>query len=161
MEVTETIQKGSEKGEKKPKKYRAPWEKEGTYKHLHKDIHRIEDKLDEVRRTLRYIIKGGSYFFDQPYIHETVCTNEVDVAILADLDSAGEDGKLPKDIAAALNKQFHTRRYQSWHIRYMLRRMNRKLEAQIGERVAEKRGMRWALTRFGRRAWGLKKEELP
>jgi hypothetical protein len=38
--------------------------------------------------------------------------------------------------------------------------MNRKLEQQIGERVAEKRGMCWALTRFAHEAWGLRKEEL-
>jgi hypothetical protein len=39
--------------------------------------------------------------------------------------------------------------------------MNLKLEQQIGERIAEKCGMQRALTRFGRKAWGLKKEELP
>jgi len=164
IEASETIQKGSEKGEKKPKRYRAPWEKEGTYKHLHKDIHRSEDKIDGIRRDLRYIIKGlelaGYLVYDQPYIHETVCTNEVDVFVLEVLYGAGEDGLLPKDIAAALNKQFHTRRYQPWHIRYMFRRMNRKLKQPIGERVAEKRGMQWALTRFARKAWGLKREEL-
>ena len=112
MEATETIQKPQEKGEKKPKKYRAPWEKEGTYKHLHKDIHSIKDALNDIRRTQRRMMKGleigGYQVFDQPYIHETVCTNEVDVAVLANLDSAGEDGRLPKDIAATLNRLFHT-----------------------------------------------------
>jgi len=93
-------------------------------------------------------------------IHEVVCTNEIDVLVLKELYAAGEDGKLPKDIAAALNKQFHTRHYQPWHVRFMLRRMNRKLESQIGEQIAEKRGMRWALTRFARKAWGLRKEEI-
>jgi hypothetical protein len=33
-------------------------------------------------------------------------------------------------------------------------------EQQIGEKVAEKRGMQWALTRFARKAWGLKREEI-
>lgn len=102
---------------------------------------------------------AGYLVFDQNYVHKVVCTNEIDVMVLEELYSAGEDGRLPKDIAAALNKHFHTRHYQPWHIRFMLRRMNRKLE-HIGERVAEKRGMQWALTRFLRKAWGLKKEEL-
>lgn len=163
METNETIQNGSKKPKKPKKKYRAPWEKEGTYKHLHKDLHRSEDKLDDIRRTLRYINKGldlaGYLLYDQNYIHDTVCTNEIDFMVLEELYSAGEDGRLPKDIAAALNKHFHSRHYQPWHIRYILRRMNRKLEL-IGERVAEKRGMRWALTRFGRKAWGLKREEI-
>jgi len=37
-------------------------------------------------------------------------------------------------------------------------------ESQTGaadwREVAEKRGMQWALTRFGRKAWGLRKEEV-
>jgi len=159
MEATETIQKS----EKKVKKYRAPWEKEGTYKNLQKTFRRIEGKIDDLRRTLRYITKGldlaGYLVFDQNYVHEVVCTNEIDIFVLEVLYGAGDDGVLPKDIAAALNKQFHTRHYQPWHIRFMLRRMNRKLEL-IGERVAEKRGMQWALTRFGRKAWGNTKEEI-
>jgi hypothetical protein len=121
--------------------------------------------LDDVRRNQRYITKGldlaGYLVFDQSYIHDTVCTNEVDTIILEELHNAGEDGILPRDIANTVNKLMHTRRFQPWHIRYILRRMNRKLEQQqIGERVAEKRGMRWALTRFARKAWGLRKEEI-
>jgi hypothetical protein len=160
MKTTETIQKP----EKKAKKYRPPWEKEGTYKYLQKTLRRIEDKLDDVRRTQRYEIKGldlaGYLVFDQGYIHEVVCTNEIDVLVLEELYGAGEDGKLPRDIALAVNRLMHTRRFQPWHIRYVLRRMNRKLEQQIGQKIAEKRGMRWALTRFGRKAWGRSKEEV-
>jgi hypothetical protein len=128
---------------------------------VQKTLRRIEDKLDDVCRTQRYEIKGldlaGYLVYDQNYVHEVVCTNEIDVMVLEELYSAGEDGRLPKDIAAALNKHFHTRHYQPWHIRFMLRRMNRKVE-HIGERVAEKRGMQWALTRFARRAWGVSGE---
>jgi len=157
---TETMQEA----EKKAKKYRPPWEKEGTYKHLLKVLHRIETKLDDARRTQRYMIKGldlGGYLhFDRLYVHDLVCTNEVDVAVLEELHGAGEDGKLPRDVAFALNKHFHIRRFQPWHIRYILRRMNRKLEQHIGEKVAEKRGLRWTLTPFTRKAWGLAKEEL-
>jgi hypothetical protein len=160
MEATETIQKP----EKKAKKHRAPWEKEGTYKYLQKVLRRIEGKLDDVRRNQRYITKGldlaGYLVFDQPFVHDLMCDNEVDVLVLEELYAAGEDGKLPRDIAQAINKHMHSRRFQSWHIRYILRRMNRKLDQQIGEAVAEKRGMNWALTRFSRKAWGLRKEEL-
>jgi len=132
-------------------------------KYLQKTLRRIEDKLDYVRRNQRYITRGldlaGYLVYDQNYVHEVVCTNEIDIMVLEELYSAGEDGRLPKDIAAALNKHFHTRHYQPWHIRFMLRRINRKLK-YIGECVAEKRGMRWALTRFARKAWGLKREEI-
>ena len=47
-----------------------------------------------------------------------------------------------------------------WRLGYGLRRVNRKLEQQIGEKMAEKRGMRWALTRFAGKAWGQRKGEL-
>lgn len=131
---------------------------------MQKTLRRIEDKLDDVRRTQRYEIKGldlaGYLVFDRNYVHDTVCTNDVDTIILEELHNAGEDGILPRDIANTVNKLMHTRRFQPWHVRYILRRMNRKLEQQIGERVAEKRGMRWALTRFAHEAWGLRKEEL-
>jgi len=159
-ETTETMQKA----EKKPKKYRAPWEKEGTYKYLQRFLRRIEDKIDENRKMQRLVIKGldlgGYLLFNRVYIHEMVCTGEVDDAVLEELYSAGPDGKLPKDVAYALNKQFHTRRYQPWHVRYILHRMNRRLEQLIGESVAEKHGMQWALTSFARKAWGLSKQEL-
>jgi hypothetical protein len=38
--------------------------------------------------------------------------------------------------------------------------MDKRLDAILGQRVAEKRGMRWALTSFMSDAWGSTKEEL-
>jgi len=126
METTKPIQIPSEKPKKK---YRAPWEKEGTYKHLLKVLHRIEGKVDDLRRTQRLIVKGldlgGYLIFDQSYIHEVVCENEVDSLVLEELYGAGEDGKLSRDIALTVNRLMHTRRFQPWHVRYILRHMNR------------------------------------
>lgn len=110
METTNTVQKISEKSKKK---YRAPWEKEGTYKHLQKVLRRIEGKVDDVRRNQRYITKGldlaGYLVYDQSYIHDTVCINEVDTIILEELHNAGENGILPRDIANSVNKLMHIR----------------------------------------------------
>ena len=38
--------------------------------------------------------------------------------------------------------------------------MNKRLDAQIGKAVAEKRGLCWALTSFAENAWGATKEEI-
>lgn len=164
METNETIQKAEQKPEKRAKKPRSPFDKEGSFKYLQRWLRRVEDKVDENRKVQWLIFDGlelgGYLLYDHVYIHEKVCTSEVDDAVLEELYSAGPDGRLPRDIAYALNKQFHTRYYQPWHVRYILRRMNNKLEKVRGQTVAEKHGMRWALTSFARKAWGLTKEEI-
>jgi len=38
--------------------------------------------------------------------------------------------------------------------------MNRKLTKEIGDKVAEKRGRRWAATSFAFKVWGLPEEEV-
>jgi len=39
------------------------------------------------------------------------------------------------------------------HVSRRILRMNRRLEAEFGERVAEKRGWNWALTSFAFESW--------
>ena len=51
---------------------------------------------------------------------------------------------LPKDIASKLSG-FKVTRHQ---ISRRILRMNKRLEKEFGEHVAEKRGWHWALTRF-------------
>jgi len=38
--------------------------------------------------------------------------------------------------------------------------MNKKLMKELGQKVAEKQGHKWALTSFAREAWGSTKEEI-
>jgi hypothetical protein len=56
-------------------------------------------------------------------------------------------GLLPKDLALRL-KQFKVTRHQ---ISRRLQRMNKRLEKEYGEHIAEKRG--WALTGFAIEIW--------
>jgi len=160
METKETIPKA----EKKPSKSRSPFEKEGSFKYLQKTLRRFESKLDDVRRTQQRIVKGldlaGQMIFNRTYLEEVLHLSEVDNTIISELYDAGEEGRLPRDVAAALNKHLRTRHFQRWHVRFALYRMNRALEMQIGEVVAEKRHHRWALTPFARKAWRLTKQEL-
>lgn len=160
METNETIPKA----EKKPSKSRSPFEKEGSFKYLQKTLRRLDDKLDDIRRTQRRMIKGldlsGQMIFDRTYLDEVLRMNEVDEYVLSSLYDAGEEGRLPRDVAIALNSHFKTRHFQRWHVRFILYRLNKKLDDAISESVAEKRGMRWALTPFARKAWKLTKAEL-
>lgn len=47
-----------------------------------------------------------------------------------------------------------------WSVTCRIRRMNRKLTKEIGDKVAEKRGRRWAATSFAFKVWGLPEEEV-
>jgi len=38
--------------------------------------------------------------------------------------------------------------------------MNKRLDKQVGQKVAEKRGLKWAITSFADAAWERTKEEI-
>jgi hypothetical protein len=63
---------------------------------------------------------------------------------------AGSSGLLPKDLQARL-EEFGVSRHQ---ISRRILKMNKHLEKEFGEHLAEKRGWHWALTSFGVEVWG-------
>ena len=88
-------------------------------------------------------------------IERVACEDEVDREILQLLFEAGAPGLLPKDVASKL-KQFKVTRHQ---ISRRILRMNKRLEKEFGEHVAEKRGWHWALASFAREVWGMTENE--
>jgi hypothetical protein len=74
---------------------------------------------------------------------------EVDKEILQMLFEAGNPGMLPKDLQAKL-EQFKVTRHQ---ISRRILRMNKRLEKEFGECIAEKRGWHWAFTSFAMETW--------
>jgi hypothetical protein len=58
-------------------------------------------------------------------------------------------GLLPKDLAVKLER-FRVARHQ---VSRRILRMNKRLEKEFGEQVAEQRGWHWALTSFAVEAW--------
>ena len=68
----------------------------------------------------------------------------------------GSPGLLPKDLQAKL-EQFKVTRHQ---ISRRILRMNKRLEKELGEQTAEKRGWHWALTSFALNAWGETEKEV-
>ena len=101
---------------------------------------------------LRTIFAGlkGSFDFEKSLIERIACENEVDREILNLLFEVGSLGLLPKDLAAKLER-FKITRHQ---ISRRIGKMNRRLQKEFGEVVAEKRGWHWALTRFVVETWG-------
>jgi len=163
MATSEAAQSLVSKPEK-PKKRRTRAEKVGRLKHIIDLENRILKEISQLRITQRYMIQGldiGGYLvFDQPYIEKVCCLDDVDKAVLNELHEAGAGGILPKDLASALREKEYEYELNRWQVLRRIQRMNKRLNEEIAQNVAEKQGHEWALTSFAREAWGSTKEEL-
>ena len=132
--------------------------KKGSYKYLLQLLHGIKREIRELRKAQRYMIQGleHEFLFDSEYVINIACKDEVDQAILDVLRSAGEAGKLPRDIADDLKLY----KLNAWNVTQRIRRMNKRLDRHIAKQVAEKRGLKWALTNWTYENLGAAKEEL-
>ena len=132
--------------------------KKGSYKYLLQLLHAIRRDIREVHRTQRYMILGleHTFLFDDDYIKTIACNDEVDQEILNVLYMAGPPGKLPRDIALDLAEY----KINPWNVTQRIRRMNKRLDRHIAKIVAEKRGLKWTLTRWVYHNWGATKEEI-
>ena len=135
--------------QEKTTKSRKIWMKEGSYKYLLDLLHSVLQELRDIRNTQRIIAKGMErYFaFDKSYIDDIVCRDEVDQAVLGMLKASPASGILPRDIAREVQCGV-----TPWQVTLRIRRMNKRLDKQIGQKVAEKRGLHWALTSFAEAA---------
>jgi hypothetical protein len=137
---------------------RAVWDKEGKYKYIVHLLREIRRELNALKVTQRYMVRGleHEFLFDQEYVEDMACTDEVDRAIIEELHHAGPYCILPRDVANRLKKY----RLKPWNVTQRIRRMNKKLDRLIGQKAAEKRGKGWALTTFLREAWGSTENEM-
>jgi hypothetical protein len=126
--------------------------KVGRIKYTLQVLKEIRRDVEEVKLMQRTICAGlrGLFNFKVPMITRIACVDEVDGAILDLLFESGRAGLLPKDLSLKLGS-YNVRRFQ---VTRRLHRMNRRLEKEIGECVAEKRGWHWALTGFAFEVWG-------
>lgn len=141
----------SEKPVQTQKKKRSQSDKIGRLKYNQQLLKQTLGEIEEVKLMLRAIFAGlkGSFNFEQSLIERLVCVDEIDREILRLLFEAGSPGLLPKDLAARL-ETFRVTRHQ---ISRRILRMNKRLEKEFGEHLAEKRGWHWALTNFAVDAW--------
>jgi hypothetical protein len=136
----------------KPHKKRSQEEKVGRVKYTLEVQKQIQRDIEEIKLKQRALFAGlrGMFNFQQPMIEKLACSDEVDVEILQLLREAGGVGLLPRDLAEQLTAYKVTRHQASRRIQ----RMNRRLEKEIGERLIEKHGWKWALTSFAHGVWG-------
>jgi hypothetical protein len=145
-----------EKPVQNKKKKRSRSDKIGRLKYNQQLLKQTLSEIEEVKLMLRTIFAGlkDSFNFEKSLIERVACEDEIDREILNLLFEAGSPGLLPKDLAFKLEK-FKITRHQ---ISRKIRRMNRRLEKEFGEIVAEKRGWHWALTSFAFESWGEQEE---
>ena len=142
----------TEKPVQSEKKKRSQSDKIGRLKYNQQLLKQTLAEVEEVKLMLRTIFAGlkGSFNFDQSLIERLTCNDQVDKEILQSLFEAGSPGLLPKDLQTKLER-FKVTRHQ---ISRRILRMNKRLEKEFGEHVAEKRGWHWALTVFLEEIWG-------
>lgn len=152
------VQNSAEDTKKAPKKKRSQADKVGKFKYLLQKDRETAKDIAEIKLMLRTLLNGmkSSLNYDQPTIEKFSCKDEIDEEILQVLFEAGSHGLLPKDIAVKLGRFKITRH----HVSRRLRRMNKRLQKQIKESVAEQRGWHWALTSFTLEAYGATEEDL-
>ena len=134
------------------KKRRSQSDKIGRLKYNQQLLKQALAEIEEVKLMLRTIFAGlkESFNFERPVIEGVACQDEVDREIMNLLFEAASPGLLPKDLASKLER-FKITRYQ---VSRRIHRMNKRLEKEFGERIAEKRGWHWALTSFVIESWG-------
>ena len=142
----------AEKPVQNPKKKRSQSDKIGRLKYNQQLLKQTLAEVEEVKLMLRTIFAGlkESFNFEKPIIEHFACQDEVDREILQLMFEAGSTGLLPKDLQERL-KQFKVTRHQ---ISRRILRMDKRLEKEFGEHIAEKRGGHWTLTRFAFESWG-------
>ena len=147
----------TEKPVQNPKKKRSQSDKIGRLKYNQQLLKQTLAEVEEVKLMLRTIFAGlkGSFNFEQSLIERIACEDEVDQEILQLLFEAGSHGLLPKDLQSKLER-FKVTRHQ---ISRRILRMNKRLEEEFGEHVAEKRGWHWAMTSFAINAWGASEKD--
>jgi len=135
------------------KKGRSQAEKVGRRKYMIKMLHRLEAKVDRIDKRTRVIMASLSHYMNpsQDYLSMVVCKDEVDQAILLELSAASSAGWSTTDIAERLAPDFKLDRFQ---VLRRIKRMNKRLEDEMGRPVAESREHRWVVTRYVQRIWG-------
>jgi hypothetical protein len=142
----------TEKPVQNNKKKRSQSDKIGRLKYNQQLLKQTLSEVEEVKLMLRTIFAGlkDTFNFGQPLIERVACKDEIDRQILQLLFEAGSLGLLPKDLAVKLER-FKITRHQ---VSRRIQRMNRRLEKEFGEQIAEQRGWHWALTSFTLETWG-------
>ena len=131
----------NEKPVQTAKKKRTQSDKVGRLKYNQQLLKQTLAEVGEVKLMLRTIFAGlkDSFNFERSLIERVACEDEIDCEILNFLFEAGSPGLLPKDLVVMLER-FKIARHQ---VSRRILRMNKRVDKEFGEHVAEKRGWHW------------------
>jgi hypothetical protein len=153
VEPVQTAEKVAEKVKKK----RSQSDKVGINRYnqqlLKQALACIEDIKMELRWVRHKLDRLGEADYSQSDVEHFAVQDEVDKEIVQRLLEVGVDGALPKDVAAEVNKRggYNLKYYE---VSRRLVRLNKRLHFETGKVLFEKRGHRWALTKFAFEVYG-------
>ena len=136
MKQSETVQNRP----KPNKKRRSREEKLGRRKLIIRKLRQQDRLLKRIDRRTRMLAAGlrELLLLGEDYVSMVACHDEIDVALLYALREAGAAGRQSGELAELLGINY---RYVSRRVR----RMNRRMEQEIGEAVIEKHGHKWMM----------------
>lgn len=142
------------------KKGRSPEEKIGRIKYNQVLLKHALAEIAEVKGDLRVIRNAlesaGFMRFTVPVVQKFAFVDKVDEEIFELVRTKGSFGMFPKDVATELG-QYDLAYYD---VSRRIVRMNKRLKEETGHVLFEKRGHRWALTRFAFDVYGATEEEV-
>jgi hypothetical protein len=110
---------------------------------------RILDELRWIRHRLKVL---GESDIDVPMLEKYAVKDQVDLEIMQCVRRAGAPGFFPKDVAKDPALVKYGLKY--YDVSRRIVRMNKRLHFETGECLFEKRGHRWALTKFAFDVYG-------
>jgi hypothetical protein len=150
----------SEKGVRKPEKGRSAEEKIGRIKYNQVLLKRVLAEIGELRgemRVIRNALENAEFMrFSVPDVQKFAFADKVDEEIFDLVKTRGSNGMFPKDVAADL--QEYSLKY--YDVSRRIVRVNKRLKRETGELLFEKRGHKWALTRFAFDVYGAGESEI-
>ena len=106
----------------------------------------------------KHLTALGESDVDVPMLEKYAVKDQVDLEIIERVRQVGVQGIFPKGVA----KDSAVSKYglEYYDVTRRINRMNKRMRDEIGERVADKVGAKWALSDFMRRNWTAKTNEI-
>jgi hypothetical protein len=157
----EDVQTSKETVEK-PLKKRSQEDKVGRIKYQSVLLKEVKGQNEQILTELRWVRhrleKIGEASYDSPTVESFAVVDQIDREILQRVREVGDAGVFPKDVADWVNK-IGAYGLEYYDVSRRIVRMNKRLHFETGKFLFEKRGHRWALTKFGFDVYGATKDE--
>ena len=145
------------------KKGRSQEDKVGRIKYQSVLLKQVKSQNEQILTELRWVRhrldKIGEADYDELTVEGFAVQDQVDREILQKVREVGDAGVFPKDVAEWVNK-LGAYGLKYYDVSRRIVRMNKRLLFETGKVLFEKRGHRWALTRFAFDVYGATEAEV-